>query len=203
MGTKFANIHMKETDINKVELCIKNHIEKNDTVNLKWASNILKSEGISLDLISNLLQDTYSYCIGRIHPEWVTVLNSNFAWESIKEIGVKFSKSIQGLILAVGYFDDDVFSIHLIKNGKVLTSHVSGDGASCYGEKERLGDIELLIRELKLDISTENLQSILEMEDLQKKVEELEKITLLPLWMKEEWLEDAPKEFRDKFITVN
>jgi hypothetical protein len=65
--------------------------------------------------------------IGR-NGRWLTVLSEDFSFETIQERALSLSRQSSRLFLAFAVFDDDVFILSLIKDGKELTRSVSGRG---------------------------------------------------------------------------
>lgn len=205
MGTKFANMHIKGAEIQTVELILKQSLPKQNKYLGEAIDFFKKKDNMPSDLLNEILGaigQEMCYKLGKVNPNWVTVLNSSFEFETIEKTAKGISKQMEGIFLAIGYFDDDVFIMCVVKEGKTLTNHISGPGINSYKLKPNLGNIELMIKELDLPVSNDELRRILEMKDIQAKVGELEKVLQLPLWIKSEWLDDMDSEIIHKFIDV-
>jgi len=103
------------------------------------------------------------------------------------------------MCIAISVFDDDVLTLSVIKAGKVLTRHVSGD-TDTYDMKSVLGDVVLIADAFGIPQKTEDLKTILENENIWKKFEELEKLTHMILYNPSQ---DDDKEMDWKEINTN
>jgi hypothetical protein len=190
MGTKFANIQIKESDMYKVEVAIKEYLAdiKNDK----------ESSGYYL----YKMYKSYPFYIGQIKDNWVTIIHSAIEWGNVGYIADELSKYYKGVIMAIGYFDDDVFGISIIKDQQELTQHVSGPNVEFYAGKERIGNADTFINELKLTIDKTELKKTLKIDDLEKKVNTLEKYFDALLWIKTDWLDQLDENMATKFKEV-
>lgn len=187
MGTKFANIQVREKDLKLVEEALRNYINN--------------SNKKLLGRIFSLIMDSMNYYIGSLEDGWITIPHDSFEWETIEWITLDFSNFCKGNILAIGYYDDDVFIMSLVNDGKILTRHVSGNVEE-YDLEQQMGDIDLFIKELDLHIKSDDLMEILKKDDLEEKVSDLEELLSVPLWIKSEWLSDMDDETIKKFKAI-
>jgi hypothetical protein len=176
MGTKFANIQVRENDIGVVESALCEYIKNHDR---KRMGNIF-----------SMIMDSYEYSIGKINDGWITIVHPSMEFENVEEIALGISKFYKGTLLAVGYFDDAVFGMSVIKSEKILTVHISGESKEYFGMPCRLGNINTMIRELALNVVRDKLKSILEIVDLEELVKELENSLNVTLRIKYDWLVD-------------
>lgn len=202
MGTSFTNIHIKGADIQMIEPALREALTAEKSYSSK-SMDFMKDLELPEAVLNEILGAwTPHFLVGRVNPNWITVLNSSFGFETIEETALNYSKRINGLFLVVDYFKDDVFSMYFIKEGKTLTSHISGPGLDYYDLSEELGNTELMCKELDLSIASDELKDILQMDDIMDKVQRLEQVFQLPLWIKADWLDDMEAEVKDKFIKV-
>ncbi|WP_088228807.1 hypothetical protein [Desulfosporosinus sp. FKB] len=141
-------------------------------------------------------------CIAKkLSANWTTILHEEFQIGMIEQVGKVLSKKIEKTILTVGYFDDDVIALHIFRNGKCVTCHIS---EYAYGYKKKIGNPSKFVSELELpDSDTERLKGIFKCEDLAKKVELLERLLAAPLWIdKEALIEYGDENFKRERDTV-
>jgi succinate dehydrogenase flavin-adding protein (antitoxin of CptAB toxin-antitoxin module) len=138
------------------------------------------------------------YFIGKNH-DWTTVFSEEFGFESIDNYSLILSKKSNKTFLTVGLFDEDVFTLSVIKIGEILTHHVSGD-AEAYEMKQSLGNSAIFAETFNIVPRKDELEQILESndEDLYKKIMELEKLFNMKLWINR----SAPKEMGWKKVVV-
>jgi hypothetical protein len=135
---------------------------------------------------------TTEYYIAQNHG-WITVCSEEFGFESIENIALEISKISTKSIMTVADFDDDIFILNLLKNGKTITRHISGN-ADYYDMNETLGDITVISDNFEINGKEEELEAILKGADIWKKFEELEKLLNMWLWITRSELERHSKD---------
>jgi hypothetical protein len=127
---------------------------------------------------------------GAISEGWVSILNESLSWENVKDVAMTLSKHLEATLLSVGYFDDSIFELNIIKKQKLLTTHISGSDVQVYGKNLLLGNTEIFIKELGIVIDKLELKQILEINNIEDKLSKLEKILNIPIWIDGEWLKE-------------
>ncbi|WCN37974.1 hypothetical protein [Aneurinibacillus uraniidurans] len=174
MGTKFTNIQIQETNLEIVKnALIKYYTQREKTRN--------------------------EYYIGNLTENWVTVLH-DYSWGEVRDEAIELSRYIPSPILAVHYFDDDLFELYLVEKGAILTCHISGF-EDYMDSLPKMGNIKLLIEKLQLQISENELSSVLSADDLEEKVSKLEDIFRAPLWIKYDWINED-EELQSRFLKL-
>lgn len=133
---------------------------------------------------------------------WITVLNEWFDWGNVIDIAMQLSSYLECAILTSACFDDDVFELGVIRDKRLLTSHISGDVLQVYDLVPTLGAIDVFVKELKLEVDMQKLVDILELLDIQEKIEELQNLIEVPIEFMPDWLDDAPEEIKSAFELV-
>ena len=121
--------------------------------------------------------------------KWVTVFQddggSSAEWNALRA-----SESIHKRVLHISLFDDDMFTLALYEKGVLLTKHVSGS-TEPYGVKASLGDLDIISSTFSIPAEKGRLEKILSSEDLGKKIDDLETLLAMKLWVLHE--QDARK----------
>jgi hypothetical protein len=195
MGTKFANMHILSDELEGIKESLKRWYSRVDN-NRK---NVLKNIGV-LSLLEGLTDNSCGKCyLGNFKSGWISILHPDFNWESVNDVALEISKKVIGPILTIGYFDDDIFILTVIKAGYIITRHIAGYSLDAYGLQQNEGDAEVIVKELDFDVEIDELKIVLNQEDIEKKVIELEKLLKLPLWINADWIDEM--EESDKFKT--
>ena len=139
-----------------------------------------------------------TYYVGQ-NLNWTTVFSEEFGFESIDVYTLSLSKNTDKLFFTIGLFDEDVFTFSVIKEGKIVTHHVSG-AAETYEMKPSLGDAAIFAETFNVVPRKEQLEQILETNDshLDKKITELENLISVKLWLNR----SAPRELRWKKVIL-
>ena len=190
MGAKFANIQIRESNLSLVEIALKKYLENSEK----------DKESIGYFLRKQHKTDTFY--IGQVNRNWITILHSALEWGNVSQFAYEFSQYYKGVIMAVGYYDDDVLGICIVKDEELLTQHVSGEGADYYAAGEEFGNVDVLIKELNLDTNSDELKNVLQMTELDDKVKKLEKSFNTLLWIKVDWLNNLDEHIRNKFKAI-
>lgn len=139
--------------------------------------------------------------MGSFKVGWISILHPDFTQESINTIALEISEDISAPILAIGYYDDDFFTLAVIRDGHIITEHVSGCNLESYGLEPIDSNAEIIINELELDVASEVLDDVFNNKDIEKKVKDFEKLIRLPIWIKADWIDDIEEsdESRSKW----
>ena len=190
MGQKFASLHIRTNNVNDVINALntlkKKPKSKDNTDKFTKFINIIDKPTETLDnekvemikgLFSMIDEFSNTFFIIEYQNNWISIYSESFNWEDIDKKGIKVSKSINCPILSVGYFDDDILKLDIIKDGKVITRHYEGDNIeSCFGIKNITADFDLIIETFNLNFNLEDFKGIIMNRDLETKVEKLEHI---------------------------
>jgi hypothetical protein len=138
-----------------------------------------------------------AYYVGQ-NQNWITVFSEEFGFGSIDVYTLPLSKKISNTFLTVGLFDEDVLILTIIKNGNILTRYVCG--GQSYEIEDTFGDINIFAEAFNIIPQKTQLEQILKNNDdnLYKKIEELEKLCNLKLWINR----SLPRELKWKKVTV-
>jgi len=119
--------------------------------------------------------------------------------ESIDNYSLNLSKKTNKTFLAVGLFDEDVFTLSIIKSGKIVTSHISG-APEIFEMKEQLGDATEFAKVFNVIEEKDKLGNILKNNnrDLDKKITELEQLVNMKLWI----ISDQAQEWCWKEVVI-
>lgn len=142
------------------------------------------------------LRPKSSYYIGQ-NQGWTTVLGENFNWETIGERAGFLSGLISSLVLAIGYFDDEVLEISIYQNGELLDRYAGGEVLEEYELEPEAFDNATVVKRLGLTISFDSLAVIFQNEDVREILEQLETVLPVPLILKYDWIEDDEPLRRD------
>jgi hypothetical protein len=136
------------------------------------------------------------YWVGK-NQNWTTVFSEEFGFESIDNYSLILSKRNNKLFLTVGIFDEDVFTLSVIKKGTILAHHVSGNPQPYM--QPCLGDINTLAELFNIAEQKDKLEDILKNnnDDLYKKIAELETLFNMKLWIDR----SEPREMGWKKVT--
>ncbi|MEC0130451.1 MULTISPECIES: hypothetical protein [Paenibacillus] len=130
-----------------------------------------------------------SYYIGQSQG-WTTVLGEKFNWETIGESARSLSNLISSLVLAIGYFDDEVLEIFIYQNGEILDRYAGGDVLEEYEMEPETFDYAAVVERLRLTVSPDSLGVMFQNDDVREIVEQLETVVPAPLILKYDWVED-------------
>lgn len=109
------------------------------------------------------------------------------------KIGRKISKNIENPVLSVEILDDDVLVLNVFRGGKNVASHIS---CSEYSYIKKLGNPDAFVKELGLrEDYSEYIKWSFKCEDLRKKIQLLEKILGIPIWIDYRMIFDSPSEY--------
>jgi hypothetical protein len=122
------------------------------------------------------------YYVGK-NNKLVTIFSEEFNWESIDNQTLAMSEKSPKIFLTVSNYDDDVFQLSIIKDGKILTKHISNSGG--YGIKPEIGDMEVIANIFEITGEKDKLKEILENKDVPKKMDALQKLLNVDLWLDE------------------
>jgi hypothetical protein len=122
------------------------------------------------------------YYVGK-NNKLVTIFSEEFNWESIDNQTLAMSEKNPKIFLTVSNYDDDVFQFSIIKDGKILTKHVSDSGG--YGAKPEIGDLDVIANTFKISGEKDKLRAILENNDVSQKMDALQKLLNVDLWLDE------------------
>ncbi|QYR19170.1 hypothetical protein KZ483_14495 [Paenibacillus sp. sptzw28] len=129
---------------------------------------------------------------------WTTITSEHFQVGDIEKVAKKLSKAITPSVMSIEYVDDDILKMSIYRNGRTLTSHISGgDG---HGLTNKLGKPEVFIEQLGFDSGeAKYLKAILVCEDLGKKIELLQHFLGVTIWIDHKMLcDDSVTDFRRK-----
>ena len=140
--------------------------------------------------------------VRRTHPAWLTLLHPSYQLGAVEKAARALSKRIDNTVVSVGYFDDDIFSLQVFQNGKLLLCHNS---SPVYGYKKTAAKPAALAGELGLaPEDAESLKWILKCERCDEQVALLENLWGTQLWVDYDWLEeDGGVEGEEEPFTPN
>lgn len=144
----------------------------------------LQVQGLSVIEALKIMPNTY---VKQSTNGWTTIVREDFQIEQIDQEARKLSKKIDSLVISVGYYDDDILTLNLFRNGKNVASHISNN-AHGYTKKE--GNPSAFVKELNLPIEyKEYLKWVLKCDNPERKVDLLEKLLGLPLSLGYRWID--------------
>jgi hypothetical protein len=130
------------------------------------------------------------YCLGEFGEGRISVLGDGYGWETIGAEAEELSRSLSGLVGAIGCFDEDIMVWSLYKDGNQLQGFAAGD-LEMYEMEQEDFDFAEWKQLFQLNEAPEELEQVVaDGEDFTSIVEQLEKVLGLPLWMKYDWVED-------------
>lgn len=186
MGTHFANIHIQTHQLEEVLKALQ---EVNPYSNQEIMGHFLKN----------------TYVVGEYKRGWISVLNDFFAWGEVSSFAEELSSYLPFPVLAIGYFDDDVFEMNVFVNGSESTAQIwCSDGVrEDYGLEDKEADISILA-ELVGHEHIDAIYQLLSMTDCEQAVHALQHIIQIPLWLRSDWLDTiTDKELAQKYIEYN
>ncbi|MNB97460.1 hypothetical protein D3C75_446880 [compost metagenome] len=133
---------------------------------------------------------------------WTTVLGEKFNWETIGESARSLSNLISSLVLAIGYFDDEVLEIFIYQNGEILDRYAGGDVLEEYEMEPETFDYAAVVERLGLTVLPDSLGVMFQNDDVREIVEQLETVVPAPLILKYDWIEDDESLCRE-FVHVH
>lgn len=108
---------------------------------------------------------------------------------------------ISSLVLAIGYFDDEVLEIFIYQNGEILDRYAGGDVLEEYEMEPETFDYAAVVERLGLTVSPDSLGVMFQNDDVREIVEQLETVVPAPLILKYDWIEDDESLCRE-FVHV-
>ena len=145
----------------------------------------LQVQGLSVSEAQKLLSNS---CAKQYTNGWTTVVRDDFQIGLIDQEARKLSKKIDKLVISVGYYDDDILTLNLFRNGKSIVSHISNNA---YGYNKKEGNPSTFVKELNLSTEyQEYFKWVLKCDNPERKVELLEKLLGIPLSLNYETIDD-------------
>lgn len=183
MGAKYANINIKMRDAEKLKGVLSEYYQGVKEKNLKLFSRFKEMPD---DLLKMICKSHSEYVICQFTEKWLTILNANFGWESVDAVALAISKHINEPILTIGYFDDELVTMSIIENNKILTKHISGLGLSAYEIDAEKEDAIIFNEYLELDQELDVIEEILSIRlnhftELDDKIQRLSELTGIQL----------------------
>ncbi|MNI06795.1 hypothetical protein D3C73_597880 [compost metagenome] len=132
---------------------------------------------VNLQIRSNSIHEIEEVLPGSIvrsfSDGWTTIVSEHFQVGDIEKTAKKLSKAITPSVMSIEYHDDDVLRMSIYRNGKTMTSHITGGEG--YGLPRKPGKSNVFIEELGFDLSeVKYLKAIFACEDLGEKIELLQ-----------------------------
>ncbi len=189
MGSKFGNFSIADTSIEDTAKLLESYPQNLMTGKfLESAIKLLTKDAKlptaeqhnfveSLVQISDLAKRTFF--IG-IRGKWTTVYSEDFFVGSEIDV-IPLSKKIDKTFVVAEVFDDDIFGIAIIKNGEILTRHVSGD-TDVWKMTPKKGNLEIIAETFGITDKRKVLEVVLDSEDVPEKVMALEELLNIFLW---------------------
>jgi hypothetical protein len=194
MGTKFGNFSILGSNIKEAsELLVfipkrRNILEIMDKIN---PENGRKFSTIVQEMVQGdpqykkafeyMSSSKSDYYLGTNH-KWTTIYSEEFGWGSTENHSMEISKHYPNFVFSASLFDEDVFQFNILKNGVILSEHISGD-AEINDAKKSLGDIKVICQVFNIIGQENKLENILNYDDLAKKIEDLEIILGVDIWI--------------------
>lgn len=183
MGTHFANIHIQTDQLEEV-------LKALQEVNPYRDQEIMEHSSKNI------------YVVGEYKKGWISVLNDFFAWGEVSSFAEELSSCLPFPVLAIGYFDDDVFEMNVFVDGSESTAQIwCSDGVrEDYGLEDKEADISILA-ELVGREHIDALNQLLSITDCEQAVHALQRIIQIPLWLRSDWLDTiTDQELAQKYI---
>lgn len=183
MGTHFGNIHIKTDQLEEVLTALK---------------EVDRYSG--KEIMGHTLENIY--WIGEYKKGWISVLNDSFVWGEVADFAEELSSILPVPVLAIGYFDDDVFEMNVCIDGSESTGQIwCSDGVrEDYELEDKQADISIL-SELIGREHIDALNQLLLIVDCEEAVHSLENIIQIPLWLRSDWLDTIKdKAIAKKYI---
>lgn len=172
MELNYASFHIiaeNTTDtITQVEQYFNNYANSNGKNNrLKDLSETFHDGSVNNKLnflyyLMDLFTNTSKLIL--INNNFISIYDESYSLENIETEGINLSKYLKQPIIGTGNLDDDVFSIILFQNGKIITKFTMGEGLEQYEFKQYFIDLELFKKVTNLSI--EKLDSLLNEKDI-------------------------------------
>jgi hypothetical protein len=132
------------------------------------------------------------YPVARISDEWTSVLDVGL--EAADAEAKKLSKSLDATVFSFMYFDDDLISLKLFREGKKIAHY-----EIYYERKPYIKNCGEFLAAARLEASLEGkLRKIFKCEDLGRKVEMLEEFFGVAFYINSEFVKEGREKYRRK-----
>lgn len=195
MGRSFANLHIKSSNIEKTVEALRALSE--DFPEVLGLSSKQESE-VSTSIDSpNDSQENNMY-ISRSNEHWISVLHDYFVWGTVKKVGKVLSTLIEEPVMTAGFINDEIFELSIFEGGTIQAERIFCHPLTRdeYGLQEaRLQDDYL---QETLNIRNEDFEGLLRTTFSAEAVDQLVKLTNLPIWSDSEWV-PYEEDLRERF----
>lgn len=112
---------------------------------------------------------------------WSSVLNDQFLWGKVEEIGEILSNFVLEPVMTIGFFDEDIFEFTIFQEGDIrIKKYFCEEWAKEeYGLESEVIDHEYL--EKVLELAHEDLVKILEISNPEQAIDELSRMIQIHL----------------------
>jgi len=201
VGTKFANLHIKAIEPRDLEEALQELSNKAGTIlateDQDDVVNII-DRYVYRGTKQNIRSTKVSYYINQ-GMKWTSVLNDQFSWGTVEEVGQLFSHLVRKPIMTIGFFDEDIFELTLFEEGDIRAKKYFCEE---WAKKEYDLDSELIDHkyiEETLELNQIELNKLLEISNPEKAIKELSRMLKFNLWMHSEWISND-EEIKQEYI---
>lgn len=172
MGQNYASFHIIAENTNEILKRVEQYINNNSSSKGKNTHMEKLAEPLYDGSVNDKLNIIYYMMDLFVNTSKLILINNNFlsiydesySLENIETEGISLSKYIDKPIIGTGNLDDDVLSIILFQNGKIITKYTTGEGLEEYDFKQSFMDLGLFKKVTNLSI--DKLDSLLREEDI-------------------------------------
>lgn len=205
MGTKFANLHIK--NINQEVL-----LDALQRLSNKAGSILATADYSAMSIIDQYvyrpsnekqINKTASSVTFYLNQEmnWSNVLNDHFSWGTVEQIGELLSNFVSEPVMTIGFFDEDIFEFTIFQEGEIRTKKYFCEEWAIeeYGLESEKIDLDYIERVLELN--HEETTQLLEIHNPEQAIDELSRMIQINLWVHSEWISED-KEIEERYTKL-
>jgi len=197
VSRSFANLHIKSSDLEKTVEALR-ALSKNFPEVLGRSSNQESEDKKPIDSPSDSQENNVVMYISKSNEHWISVLHDYFVWGTVKKAGKVLSTLIEEPVMTGGFINDEIFELSIFEGGSIQAERFFCHPLTReeYGLQEaRLQDDYL---QETLDIGNEDFEGLLRTTFSAEAVDQLVKLTNLPIWSNSEWV-PYEEDLRERF----
>lgn len=173
MGRSFSSIHFSDIEQTELEDYLKQKINKKSSEDdlFSFLKSVAPNDSV-VDLLDLIIDSKKTYYLLK-QKNCLSLYSHNFNYENILKFAKKYSVQFKNsYVLAVAMNDEDIFSIHLLSKGKIVSSIVSRstDGGGCLSTSTTTSKFALFFKK-RIDVLESNYTEYRDLFDLINAIE--------------------------------
>lgn len=205
MGTKFANLHIKNMDQEVVVHALQRLSNKAGSMLTNTSKSGLSIidqyvYGTTKDKPSRETDPSVTFYVNH-EGQWSSVLNDFFEWGTVEKIGELLSTFVSEPVMTIGFFDEDIFEFTIFHEGEIKTKKYFCE--DWMKEEYDLGSelIDLKYLEEVLEVNHSDLSELIAIRNPEQAIDQLSRMIQINLWVHSEWISEV-KEIEESYSKV-